>query len=123
MGSLCELMELILFNTIFVCVVVIACNLYVIDSNNTLSYEIIVALIDASSLVGLSFLYFYFSERITTNLSEIDYVFYQSEWYRLTPKQQVRLVVPMQRAQREFRLNGLGVFDCSLPVFLSVRYF
>lgn len=123
MDSLCELMEWILFNTMFSCVIVIACNLFVIESNDALSYEIIVALIDTISLVGISSLYFYFSERITTNMSEIDNIFYHSAWYRLTPKQQSHLVLPIQRAQREFRLRGLGIFDCSLPVFLSVRYF
>lgn len=115
-------MELIIFNITFTCIIVITCNLFVIETNDTLSFPIIVALCDMFSLVGLSFIYFYFSEQITFSLMEIGDFFYDSAWYRLPSKQQSHLVLPIQRAQREFRLRGLHLFNCSLPVFLSVCF-
>lgn len=99
----------------------IACNLLVFDSNEGLSFEIIVAVIDMFSLVGQAFAYFYLSERITENLLNIHNIFYNSEWYRLTPKRRGLLKLPIQRAQRLLRLTSLGLVDCSLPVFSSVR--
>lgn len=118
--SLCDMMEFIIFNITFTCIIVIACNLFIIETNDALSFPIIVALADVITLVGLSFIYFYVSERITSKMMEIGDIFYHSAWYRLPTKQQSCLILPIQRAQREFRLRGLGLYDCSLPVFFSV---
>lgn len=112
-------MEFILFNITFTCVIVIACNLYVLETN-ALSLATIVALVDMISIVGLTFTYSFWSDWITINLMDIGDIFYQSAWYRLPVKQQKRLVLPIQRAQRLICLRCLGLFDCSLPVFLSV---
>lgn len=120
--SLCEIMEWIIFNITFTCIIVIACNLFVIETNVAPSFQILIAFCDMLTLVGLSFIYFYFSERFTSNLLEIGEIFYHSSWYRLPKKQQNQVLLPIQRAQREFRLKGLGLFNCSLPVFLSVGH-
>lgn len=121
--SLCDMMGPIFFNVALTCIIVIACSLFVIESNDSLSFEIIVALLDMFSLVGLIFAYFYLSERITTNLMDIGNIFYHSAWDRLSIRQQGLLILPLQRAQREFRLRSVGLFDCSLPVFSSVWNF
>lgn len=118
--SVCDMMEAILFNMIFTCTVVIAFNLFVIESSDGYNFEMIIAFIDLSFMVGLTFAYFYLSEWITTDLLEIGDIFYDSPWYRLPTKHQKLLTLPIQRAGRELRLTGLGLFDCSLAVFSGV---
>lgn len=74
------------------------------------------------SLVGLTFVYFYLSESITMDFLEIGDLFYNSSWHRLPAKQQKRLAMAIQQAQRELRLTAIGLFDCSLVVFASVSF-
>lgn len=115
-------MTVIMFNVTLLCTIVIAFSLYVIESSGGLNFEINIAILDVCTLIALPFAYFYFSERITTNVSSIGDVFYHSPWYnRLTAKQQKLLVLALQRSQREVRLTGIGLFDCSLPMFSAVR--
>lgn len=116
----CGLMEPILFNMAFTCIIVLACNLFVIEINDRMSFQIMTALIDTIAVVGLAFTFFYFSDSITIKLEEIGDIFFYSAWYRLPVKQQSLLIAPIQRAQRKIRLRCMGFFDCSLPVFLSV---
>lgn len=120
--SLCNMMELILFNLTFTCITAIAFNLFVIDLNDSLSYEIIVALADLFFVLNLTLAHFYLSEWITSDLLEIGNIFYNGAWYRLPTMQQKLLVLPIQRAGRPLHLEGLGLFDCSLAVFVSVIY-
>lgn len=65
----------------------------------------------------------FLSENVTNTLEAIGDIFYNSAWYRLPPKQQELFIVPIQRAQINFRLSGIGIVECSLKVFLSVRRF
>lgn len=118
--SLRDSMAVILFNITFTCVIAIACNLFVLEMNGKINMEIIVALIDLGVVIGLTFAYFFLSEWITTDLFAIDEIFYNSPWFRLSTDQQKLLVLPIMRADREFRLTGLGIFECSLAVFATV---
>lgn len=104
----------------FVCTVSIAFNLFVFESNDKFNMEMVTASVDLSFMLGLTFVYFYFSERITADLSEVGEIFYNSPWYQLPVKQQKLMTLPIQRAQRVFRLQCLGLCDCSLAVFASV---
>lgn len=65
----------------------------------------------------------FLSENVTNTLEAIGDIFYNSAWYRLPPKQQELFIVPIQRAQINFRLSGIGIVECSLKVFLLVRRF
>lgn len=114
------MIEAILFNITFTCIIAIAFNLFVVESSDGLSFETVSALVDISMIVGLSFAYFYFSERITTDLLEICDIFYNALWYRLPARQQKLFMLAIQRGQREVRLTGLGLFDCSMPIFSRV---
>lgn len=105
----------------FTCITVIVFNLFVIELSSTITLEIYCALGDLFTGLALTFVYFYLSEWITSDLLEIGDYFYNSAWYRLPAKQQKLLVLPIRRAQREFRLKGFGLFDCSLEVFGMVR--
>lgn len=113
----------ILFNCMFTCIASIAFNLFVIESNGTPNFQKIVALIDLVGILMLTFVHFSLSEWITNVLLEIGDDFYNSRWYRLPNKQQKLMTLPIQRAQREFRLTGLGLFECSLYVFDAVRMY
>ena len=119
--SFFNVMEVIVFNMTLTCTVVIASSLFVIESSGGLGFEILVGFMNLCTILFLTFAYFFLSERITMRLLEIGDIIYNSPWYdRLTAKQQKLLVLGIQRAQREVRLTGLGLFDCSLPIFGSV---
>lgn len=120
MKSLAELMKVTLFNSTFTCVICIAFNLFVIELIESVNVEMMVAFIDIGFVIGLTFAYFYLAEWITSDLLSIGDHFYSSAWFQLPVKQQKLLALPIQQAQRELRLKGLGLFDCSLPVFSSV---
>lgn len=55
------------------------------------------------------------------NLFEVGDIFYNSLWYKLPSQEQKLLILPIQRSQKLFRLNGFGIVDCSLEVFSSVN--
>lgn len=115
-------MEVIIFNITLICAVVIACNLLVFELIDEMNIVMLAAIIDLSVVIAMTFAYFYLSERITSDLLEIDDIFYDSPWYRLPIKRQKLLVLPIQRAGRELRMTGLGLFDCSLAVFSKVIF-
>lgn len=116
------MMELLLFTITLECTVVIAFNLCVLEMSATVNLEAIVALLSLLFILSMTFAHFYLSEWITTDLLSIGDTFYNSEWHRaITAKRRQFLVLPIQLTQREFRLQGLGLFDCSLAFFLSVN--
>lgn len=109
-----------MFNITLTCTVAIAFNLYVIELCDGLEFDLLIACVDLCVMIGLTFAYFYLAERITTELLAIGDIFYDSAWYRLPTKYQIHLVLPIQRAGRELRFTGLGLFDCTLAVFSAV---
>lgn len=121
--SLYHLMELISFTTILTCTLIIALNLFAIDLTDTISIEAMNAFLNLLLVLLLTFMYCYLSECLTSDLLEIGDIFYNSEWYQLDVKNQRVLTLPIGRAQRVFRLRGVGLFDCSLSVFSKVTDF
>lgn len=115
-------MESVVFILTLTFSAIIAFSLFAIEQSVGFNFETLVAFMDLGVMFSVTFAYFFFSERITTDLSEIGEIFYYSPWYgRLTAKQQKLLVLILQRSQREVRLTGMGLFDCSLPIFKAVR--
>lgn len=119
--SLRNMMGLLLFYITATCTITIAFNLFVVELNDALSFETTIAIVDLYLILGLTFAYYFLADWITSDLLMIGDVFYNSRWYRLPPKQQKLLIFPIRRAQRVLRLKSLGIVDCSLPVFASVR--
>lgn len=113
--SLCDVMEMIILSSL-----VTAFNLYVFELNDALNLEIIAAFFDLVIALVITFINCYLSEQITTALFEIGDNFYDMPWYQLSTKQQKGLVFPIQRAQRELRLTGLGLVDCTLGLYSTV---
>lgn len=118
--SLCSMMEVTLFFKTLSCIIAIAFNLYVLEVSGTVNMEAVVAIVDMLLSIAVTFVCFYIAEWISIYMLDIADIFYDSPWYRLPVEQQKLLVLPIQRAQRQFRLKGLGMFDCSLAVFSSV---
>lgn len=48
---------------------------------------------------------------------------YDLPWYQLSPHQQFMMQVIIMRAQTPFEVRALGVFICSLEVYLKVQVF
>lgn len=119
--SLYNMMEVIIFNITFTCTAVIAFNLLVVELNDSINFEMVVAFADLVVVLLITAVYFFHSEWITSDLFEIGDSFYNSPWFLLSMKQQRLLVIPIQRAGREFRLKGLGISDCSLAAFSTVN--
>lgn len=117
---LCSLMESTLFNVTFTCTIIITLNLCMFELFDMFSFEMLIGVLDVYLVLGLTFAYYYLAEQITSDLSSIEMIFYKSAWYHLKTKHQRLIVLPIQRAQRDVRLTGLGLFECSLPVFSAV---
>lgn len=117
-----SIMELIIITMTLTCTLIIALSLFVVEVQ-LLRAEALYALINLTLIMMIMFTYCLLSERITSDLLEIGDVFYNSVWYRLPFKEQRLLVIPIGRAQRVFRLSGLGLINCSLAVFLTVTVF
>lgn len=113
--------EIFLFTLILLVTLVIATSLSAVELNVALSLDVFNALIDLVMLLAGCFAYCYGSDCVTLGLLEVSQIFYDSSWYYLAAKKQKLLVLPIQRAQREFRLRGLGLIDCSMVVYSSVR--
>lgn len=115
-------MEMILFQITLTCTIAIALNLFVIELNDLFSIETTIAMVNIVVVTLPMAIYCYLSEWITSDLLEVGDIFYNSKWYRLPFEEQRLVALPIERAQRVFRLRGLGLFDCSLAVFYSVMF-
>lgn len=116
-------MTMILFAMTVSCTTGIALDLLAIEMNNYFGFGIMTTIIDLLLMLGIMFTYSCLSELISSDLIEIGDFFYNFAWYQLLPvEKQKLLVLPIQRAQREVRLSGLGLCDCSLEVFSKVSF-
>lgn len=62
-----------------------------------------------------------YSEKFTDRSYEVaDMVYTEIFWYKLSIAQQKSLIFMIHRAQKQFRLKGYGIFDCSLDLFSKV---
>lgn len=112
-----------LFIAVLTSMIIIAFNLFALESNDLFSLQTFVGLILMVCLLPSIFVYCYLAESTTANLHEIGDIFYESPWYRLRVNQQPIVVCAIQRAGRVFRFRSLNLIECSLATFLSVRYF
>lgn len=114
-------MGVIVFTMTIICTLVVAMNLFAIELIDAVTTETMNAVLNTFFVLLLVFMYCSLSEYMTSDLSEIGDIFYNSVWYRLPVKEQCLMLQPIERAQRVFRLKGLGLFDCSLDVFTTVK--
>lgn len=115
-----DVMSATLFYQLLICASIIAFNLFVLESYNLLSFESLASIYVVATYSILTFIYCYLSDTVTTNLYNIGDTFFGFCWYLLPVPQQKLFILPIQRSQQLYHLNGLGLVDCSLRNFLSV---
>lgn len=111
----------VLFYQLLVCAVIIAFNLFSLESTKSI-YDLhsIVSFTELTSTVVPTYIYCSLSDNFTSDLEDIGDVFYESTWFKMPVKYQRFMIMPIMRSQREIRLSGFGLIDCSLNVFLAV---
>lgn len=109
-----------LFSDLLTCALVIAFNLLLLDSTDHFDLRIATSLYNVFTITSLTFIFCLVSEKITEALFGIGDAFYESPWYFLSSQHQKHLVLIIARSQRELRLEGLGIFFCSLGTFAQV---
>lgn len=106
------------------CILDIAFELLALDRAVQDNQIDLALLINASALMihmVLLFILCFFSEKFTYRSYDVtDLIYGDLLWYKLPNKQQKLLILAICRAQKYFRLNGYGVFDCSLELFSKV---
>lgn len=115
-----DIMLDVLFFQLLICAIIIAFDLFTMESASTSYLHLIVSFTEMASTVVPCYIYCSLSETFTFELVEIGDTFYSSLWYEMPVTYQKLMQMPVMRSQREVRLSGLGLINCSLSVFLSV---
>lgn len=111
----------VIFLRLLACSAIVALNLFALELNSLLSMEVMISIYDMGTSVALTFIHCYYAENITDALLDVGDIFYNSAWYNRTlDRNGAYLILPIQRAQREFRWISFNLIECSLPVFLKV---
>lgn len=63
------------------------------------------------------------SDNTAGKLLTIGDAFFECSWYWLSARQQKLFLLPIARAQQEFRMTGLGIVSCTLQIFTAVSTF
>lgn len=64
-----------------------------------------------------------FSEKFTDRSYDVgEFIYLNVSWMDLPIQHQKTLMFVICRAQKHFRLNGCGIFDCSLDLFSRVNF-
>lgn len=115
-----------LFYTLSSCIVYIAIEFLALDETfRRKEFDSMVVVTGNALLITVAMVYVlsHYSEKLTTHSYEIaDFIYIDLFWYNLTSAQQKRLVLPICRAHKGFRLVGFGIFYCSMESFLKVRW-
>lgn len=120
MENICDLMSGILFNILLSCVLLLALSLFSLNQSIVLNVRLAANLNLLLIYLMACYIYSYFSEAVTTNSFKIGDDVYNSLWNEMPVKQQKVIILIINRSQKEFRLRGLGMIDCSLAKFLAV---
>lgn len=116
-------MSAVIFYQLLVCALINAFQLFLLESSDLFSFDIIAALHMICMHSIMAYIYCYLAESVTENLHSIGVIFYEFGWYLLPVNEQKLFVLPIQRAHREFYFSGFGLIDCTLKNFLSVNIF
>lgn len=111
-----------LFYQMLFSAVELAALIFTLDDTQGLSPTNITAVFGAATILVPTYLFCKFSENVTVCLEAIGDIFYRCSWYCATAAQRKMFLMAIQQAQMKFRMNGLGIVDCSLEIFLRVRW-
>lgn len=109
-----------LFNIYLICIILLALVLFYLDQSTEFDFTVLFIFECLITFLITCYIYSYYSEEITAKSFGVGDDIYDSLWYRLPLEQQKAIILIIDRSQREFRLTGLGMVDCSLATFLAV---
>lgn len=75
-----------------------------------------------NAVIAQLVIYCSYSEDVSEDLGATAELFYEMDWYRLSDKMKKLYILSIARGQKEFRLTGLGIIECSLRIFAKVTY-
>lgn len=110
-----------LFYELAGCIVYIAFILFALDqSMKEMNFDTLLTIDCLMTTNFLNFILCHFSEELTQRSFDVADIIFKSKWYKLSIKQQQLLVMPIHRSQKEFRLKGHKIIECSMETFLTV---
>lgn len=115
-----EIMSVGLFFQLLVCAASIAVYMVGMEKSVPFSMGFFLGLCGFVTVITTTYVYCFLSENVSSDLEAIGDGFYDYEWYQLSARQQQLFGLTIQRAQKAFRMNGLGLVECSLRVYASV---
>lgn len=121
--TIADIMSLILFIMLVMYAIIIALLLIALDASYAIDNEFFIKINGLNNILIPLAIYCTLSENVTVDLIATGNVFYTSCWYLLPDKLQKLYVLSISRSQKEYRLMGLGIVECSLRTFVSVRHF
>lgn len=115
-------MSVIIFNVLLSCVLFFVLILLALDRFSTTDLNLLINMNCLVAYLVICYVNCHFSESITTKSFEIGDIIYNNLlWYEMSIKERKVVTLIIQQSQKEFRLTGLGLVDCSLARFLAVR--
>lgn len=123
MNNIRDMMSGVLFYQLLSCIMFLALSFLFVDNAERIDTALILNFQCLVMYMIVCYLYCDLSEKITENSFEISKIAYESIWYEFTPKHRKALVLIIMRSQKDFRLNGFGLVNCSLPRFLMVSIY
>lgn len=114
------LMSEIIFVMLLSCVIYFSVCLFSLDQVTEIDSTLRLRLMAPMPVLIVTWVYCYYSEATTKNSFAIASTAYDSMWYNISTEQQKAIILILARAQRVFRLQGLGLIDCSFRIYLSV---
>lgn len=114
-------MSVVIFFQMLFSAIELASFIFAIDEKKGMNLMNGTAILGGCCILMPTFLFCKLSDNVTASMQMIADAFYECSWYCLSAKQQTVFLLPIQRAEKKFRINGLGMVDCSLAIFASVN--
>lgn len=116
-------MSEVIFEQMLFSAIELAMFMFAVDETAGMSQMNVTAAIAVASVLLPAFYVCRYSANLTARLEAIGDAFYDYSWYCLKARQQRLLLLPIQRAQKSFRIKGLSLIDCSLEFFSVVNIY
>lgn len=71
---------------------------------------------------GENYVLCYFITTLLINAASIDDIAYCSMWYNMQRSDQIIVAMIVHRSQKVVEMKGLGILNCSLQAYLTVRF-
>lgn len=101
-------------------ILMLAVDLFIIDQTGGIDANALLNLNSTSMFFVMSYVFCYLSENITAKSLANANIAYEATWYKMSNSSQKAIGMIIMRSQREYRIVGFGMVECSLEVFLTV---